>query len=194
MGIVLGAIRETIQSLVFRFITSAPRTSRISYRRQIAQSTIAQSESIVRSHAPDGATLDSTFLALEQLPPMDALNCPNLPPSEIQIINSDSFTAARDIIRDYPDAQGKTSVLNLASDEYRAGGWAMTLSRTQVRVLRVGLYSSFRYAPLTIETGGSPVLFIDVVRDVQIGILPMAERRQRLCGWCIFPWSRHLQG
>jgi hypothetical protein len=47
-------------------------------------------------------------------------------------VDSDSFTAARDIMKDNPEAWGKTTVLNLASDAFPAGGWIHSLSKTQV--------------------------------------------------------------
>lgn len=98
-------------------------------RQAIAQDTLARTEAVVE--AAPGASLDSTFIA-EQLPPLPVLDAPATP-CQVKVVNGDSFSTARQIMRDHPDAQGKTSVLNLASDEVRAGGWIHTLAVTQVR-------------------------------------------------------------
>ncbi|KAF8074645.1 hypothetical protein FPV67DRAFT_1407943 [Lyophyllum atratum] len=125
---------------------STPRSPPgLAQRKAIAQDTMSRSEAIVRDHAAEGATLDSSFLLLDQLPPMDASGCPNFPPTNIEVVNSDSFTAARDIIRKLPEANGKTAVLNLASDEAPGGGWVFSLSKTQEEAL---CYSSTLYATL----------------------------------------------
>lgn len=60
-------------------------------------------------------------------------------------MDSDSFTAARDIMKDNPEAQGKTTVLNLASDQLPGGGWIHSLSKTQEEAL---CYSSTLYETL----------------------------------------------
>ena len=44
----------------------------------------------------------------------------------------DSFTAARDTMKDSPEAQEETTVLNLASDLFFGGGWIHSFSKTQV--------------------------------------------------------------
>jgi len=46
-------------------------------------------------------------------------------------MNTDMFAAARSILQTAGDgARGRTTVLNLASDEERGGGGAYTLSKT----------------------------------------------------------------
>ncbi|KDQ51091.1 hypothetical protein JAAARDRAFT_185601 [Jaapia argillacea MUCL 33604] len=114
-------------------------------RQVVSKDTIARTPSIVSS--TPGASLDSQFID-SQLPPLDSSACPNHPPSTIRVINSDSFTAARAILREHPEAKGKVAVLNLASDEERGGGWAYTLCKTQEEAL---CYSSTLYATLKEE-------------------------------------------
>lgn len=129
---------------IFRYFRSTPRASPIpeptssmstshSQRQTIALDTITRSKTIVQEHSSQGASLESSFLTADDLPALDPSLCPNFPPSAIEVVNADSFTAARDIIRECPTAHGKTAVLNLASDEIRAGGWEHSLSKTQVR-------------------------------------------------------------
>ena len=102
-------------------------------RRYIANDTIARTPAIIMSTL--GASADATFYK-------DADSCPALDrssrlqplhgPSRVTVINTDTFTAARAIIRRDPAAARKVAVLNLASDECPGGGWIVTLSRTQV--------------------------------------------------------------
>ncbi|TFK23225.1 hypothetical protein FA15DRAFT_688005 [Coprinopsis marcescibilis] len=98
-------------------------------------------------HSSQGATRDSAFIP-EQLPALDPAKCPNAPQSNVEVVNSASFTAARKLINQVPDAKGKMSVLNLASDEDRAGGWIYTLSKTQEEAL---CYSSTLYETLKLS-------------------------------------------
>jgi Microbial-type PARG, catalytic domain len=105
----------------------------VSGRRHIANDTVARTPSIIAS--TPGASADATFYKV-------AASCPVLDhssrpqslhgPSQVKVINTDSFTAARTIIRKDPTAARKVAVLNLASDECPGGGWIVTLSRTQV--------------------------------------------------------------
>ncbi|KAG5637143.1 hypothetical protein H0H81_005627 [Sphagnurus paluster] len=120
----------------------------LSQRQKVAQDTVARSESIIQEHAVEGATLNSSFLTLDRLPHLDHSVCPRFPPTEVKIVNGDSFSTARDIIHTTPDARGKLAVLNLASDSYRGGGWFITLSRTQEEAL---CYSSTLYTTLKPE-------------------------------------------
>ena len=106
-------------------------TTSIQKRRAVAEDTISRSKAIIHHHATQGASHDSVFFDLDQLPRLDTSSNPNLPAPEIRIVNSDSFTAARKDVD--LDARGKTAVLNMASDERPAGGWLDSLSRTQVR-------------------------------------------------------------
>ncbi|KAJ3836139.1 hypothetical protein EV361DRAFT_796649 [Lentinula raphanica] len=127
---------------------TAPRSTLTwKQRRVVCQDTIARSPSITASHATQGATLNSTFIS-EQLPPL-----PSLPdadahsPKPVLIVNSDSFTLARQLIDEDPEnATGKMAVLNLASDEKPGGGWDMSLSTTQEEAL---CYSSTLFSTLS---------------------------------------------
>ncbi|KAK1225330.1 hypothetical protein PQX77_011748 [Marasmius sp. AFHP31] len=111
----------------------------------ISKDTISRSEAIVAQHSPKGAALDSTFIG-DQLPALDPASCPNHPPSPVELVNSDSYTAARNIIKRFPDAaDGKVAVLNLASDELPGGGWDQSLCKTQEEAL---CYSSTLFATL----------------------------------------------
>ncbi|KAJ2917124.1 hypothetical protein MD484_g3315, partial [Candolleomyces efflorescens] len=116
-------------------------------RKSIADDTLARTESIIAEHTSEGATLDSTFIS-QQLPPLNQDQCPKNPPTRVGIYNSDSFTLARHIIGEEPSAKGKTAVLNLASDIYRAGGWLTSLATTQEEAL---CYSSTLFATLKPE-------------------------------------------
>jgi hypothetical protein len=185
MDIVFRIVKETL-----RFSMSAPQSPPdLNQRRAIAQDTISRSEAIVRDHAAEGATLDSSFLTLDQLPRMDASACPNLPPCGITVVNADSFTAARDIMQEAPEASGKTAVLNLASDEEPGGGWVISLWKTQVRFSNP---CSCVYILPRITLGGSPLLFLDTLCHAQTRILSMAKRRSGFCRRDLFPGRRHL--
>lgn len=107
-------------------------TGKYSERRRIAQDTVARTPSIIAS--TPGASAESTFYKDADCPALDRSSSPQPlhGPSQVAVINSDSFTAARAIIRRDPTATGKVAVLNLASDECPGGGWIKTLSRTQV--------------------------------------------------------------
>jgi len=117
-----------------------------STRRKISEDTLDRIPAIL--HEVRKGSADSTFIS-EQLPPLPSDKRPNHPPSNIRVINSDSFTAARDIIRNATakgeTAEGKMAVLNLASDLEPGGGWAYTLSKTQEEAL---CYSSTLYPTL----------------------------------------------
>lgn len=145
MGIVLG-ITKQISRLFGMAVPHSPPD--LAQRQAIAKDTILRSEAIVRDHAAEGATLDSSFLTLDDLPQMDTSASPNFPPCDVTVVNSDSFTAARDIMREAPEAFGKTAVLNLASDEEPGGGWVISLWKTQEEAL---CYSSTLYATLKPE-------------------------------------------
>lgn len=95
-----------------------------------AEDTISRTPEIIA--ATPGASADSTFHA-HQLPPLNRDDCPNFPPFTVRIEGLDAFTTARECIRRDPTTRGKVAVLNLASDQYRAGGWRRTLCKTQVR-------------------------------------------------------------
>lgn len=107
------------------------RTDTYSQRRLLANDTITRSLSITSS--TPGASLESTFHH-EQLPPLDSKSSafPNIEKTDLKILNLDAFTAARELLKEDPGAEGKIAVLNLASDVVRAGGWAHSLSKTQV--------------------------------------------------------------
>ncbi|KAJ6568405.1 hypothetical protein DFH09DRAFT_1155308 [Mycena vulgaris] len=118
------------------------------YRERVAHDTIRRTPDIIREYVNEGASSDSTFFQA-QLPDLEPLaldGTAGVP--EIKVINSDSFTAARNTIAETPDARGKIAVLNLASDEERAGGWMNSFTRTQEEAL---CYSSTLYATLKPE-------------------------------------------
>lgn len=104
---------------------------RLAERRNIATDTINRSAAVTHEHLEQGASADSIFIA-DQLPPLDSSKSPGHPQSNVAVVNADAFTIARGIMNDDADAIGKTTVLNLASDIYRAGGWEEILSTTQV--------------------------------------------------------------
>jgi len=111
-------------------------------RQKVARDTIARSASITAETA--GASLESIFIS-EQLPSLHDLACPGITNTELKIVNLDSFSAARNILETDDDAEGKVAVLNLASDEERAGGWIYSLATTQEEAL---CYSSTLYETL----------------------------------------------
>lgn len=100
-----------------------------SQRRKIAEDTLARVEAIL--HEVREGSIDSVFIEA-QLPALPPLDTTNVTHTKIRVVNCDSFTLAREIINRVDDAKGKTAVLNLASDEIRAGGWIYSLSVTQV--------------------------------------------------------------
>jgi len=74
---------------------------------------------------------------------------PRIRPSfTVRIEGLDAFTTARRYIQLDPAIKGKVGVLNLASDQYRAGGWRETLCKTQEEAL---CYSSTLYITLKKE-------------------------------------------
>ncbi|KAJ3477007.1 hypothetical protein NLI96_g10761 [Meripilus lineatus] len=101
-------------------------------RQAISQDTLNRIDTILQQ-TPEGS-LDSEFIS-EQLPPLDESKNPHFPATKVVVVNSDSFTAARNIRRRRksvpvpPDpkenasggSEGKIAVLNLASDAYPAG-------------------------------------------------------------------------
>ena len=160
-----------------------------------AEDTIARTPEIIA--ATPGASAESTFHD-RQLPPLNKDDCPNFPPFTVRIEGLDSFTTARKYIRQDPAIREKLAVLNLASDEYRAGGWRMTLCKTQVRmvpppltVLRGG-QANLNF-PLPITTGGSPMLLLHPIHHAQGRILSLAEPRTRFGRRGLFPSRRNLQ-
>ncbi|KAK7453524.1 hypothetical protein VKT23_011804 [Stygiomarasmius scandens] len=115
-------------------------------RNHLAWDTIKRSPGIVSEHIDEGATEASTFYP-DQMPSLE-LSTPPYPdqePSIVEIINTDSFRAARNILASDADAQGKTTVLNLASDIIPAGPWLRDLTKTQEEAL---CYSSTLYITL----------------------------------------------
>lgn len=98
-------------------------------RRAIAKDTLSRVDTILKE-VPEGS-LDSKFIP-QQLPVLDQTNCPHFPRSKVTIVNLDSFATARNIIKRSPESKGKTAVLNLASDEVPAGGWLISIAKTQV--------------------------------------------------------------
>ncbi|OQO15066.1 hypothetical protein B0A48_00448 [Cryoendolithus antarcticus] len=114
-------------------------------RQRACENTIARTPSIAASSPNPTAVLSSTFVP-SFLPPLTSSHplYPSLTRSLIKIHNSDAFALARTL----PPSPGKTSVLNLASETSRAGGWRHTLSTTQEEAL---CYSSTLYETLSDE-------------------------------------------
>lgn len=112
-------------------MTTSQKVQTYEGRQRIAQNTLHQTKSIIEEHANEGATEDSLFYA-EQLPTL-----PALPETEakhlVEVVNGDSFTAARKLMDEHSDSKGSIAVLNLASDEIPGGGWLVSLTKTQVR-------------------------------------------------------------
>jgi len=113
-------------------------------RKKIAVDTISRSEAVTQEHVEQGASADSIFIP-DQLAPLGPSKAPGHSASVVTVVNADAFTIARNIMNDDPDAKGKTTVLNLASDIYRAGGWEEVLSTTQEEAL---CYTSTLYLTL----------------------------------------------
>ncbi|KAJ7717969.1 hypothetical protein B0H16DRAFT_1666717 [Mycena metata] len=118
-----------------------------SARTLIAKDTIERSPKIVFEHKQHGASVDSIFVR-QQLPPLEPSVCPNPEhtPVPVDIINSDAFTVARNMMANDPAA--KVAVLNLASDILPAGPWLQTMTTTQEEAL---CYSSTLYVTLKKE-------------------------------------------
>ncbi|KAJ6551703.1 hypothetical protein B0H19DRAFT_951358 [Mycena capillaripes] len=116
----------------------------IKARTLIAKNTIDRSPSIVAEHKHQGASADSVFIQ-SQLPALDPSACPNPEhvPSAVEVINSDSFAAARNMLASDPST--KVAVLNLASDILPAGPWLEVMTTTQEEAL---CYSSTLYITL----------------------------------------------
>ncbi|KAL0056547.1 hypothetical protein AAF712_016848, partial [Marasmius tenuissimus] len=114
-------------------------------RFEISRDTLARSEAIITQYSARGATLDSAFND-DQLSPLDPDLCPGHPPSPVEFVKLDTFVAARNIVKCFPDAaDGKIAILNLASDELPGGGWDKTPSRSQEDAL---CYSSTLFKTL----------------------------------------------
>ncbi|KAG5722181.1 hypothetical protein E4T56_gene4763 [Termitomyces sp. T112] len=143
MRTITSILSKTLQ----KFTGTSSKTP-LQKRRAVAEDTISRSEVIIRDHATEGASHDSVFFNMDELSPLDASSSPNLPTPEIKIVNLDSFTLARGIMRQDVDAIRKTAVLNLASDELPAGGWLTSLTKTQEEAL---CYSSTLYVTLKPE-------------------------------------------
>lgn len=147
----------------------------------IAKDTCERSQSIIE--ATQGATAESEFIP-DQLPPLDPASSPYFSTPEFQVNNLDAFTTARNVLSKNPEFQGKLAVLNLASDQYRAGGWLSTLCVTQVGVsMDDQILGSF------ICAGRSPLLLFHLVRNTEGGVLPMVPQSRR----CILACCRHIQ-
>ena len=112
--------------------TLTERQQELAQRQTIAQDTLDRTVAIIAEHQDQGATADSSFISGDELPQLDQDACPKLTWGGTTVLDSDSFTVARDIMKDNPEAQGKTTVLNLASDQFPGGGWIHSLSKTQV--------------------------------------------------------------
>ncbi|KAJ7483340.1 hypothetical protein FB451DRAFT_1350544 [Mycena latifolia] len=131
-------------------------------RERIARDTIHRTPQIIADCIDQGASSESTFFQ-DQLPALDPLakNTPEL----LTVINSDSFTAARNIIAENADAQGKMAVLNLASDEEPAGGWINSFTRTQRRCAILLLF--MRLSSRSTTPGPTSVLGLSLACSLQ---------------------------
>jgi len=103
-------------------------------RQLIAQDTLEFTEAVIKQCVADGASENSIFYS-EQLSSLPS-SVESDARCRVSVVNCDAFTAARQLFNEHRDAKGSVVVLNLASDEHRAGGWMQTLSRTQVRTIR----------------------------------------------------------
>ncbi|KAK6434856.1 hypothetical protein LTR95_008954 [Oleoguttula sp. CCFEE 5521] len=114
-------------------------------RQRACEDTITRTPSIAATSSTPSLILSSTFIP-SLLPPLIPSHplYPSLTRPQIKIHNSDTFALARTL----PFSQGKTGVLNLASETRRAGGWRHTLSTTQEEAL---CYSSTLYETLKEE-------------------------------------------
>ena len=149
--------------------------------RVVAEDTISRTPEIIAS--TPGASADSTFHA-HQLPPLNKSDCPSFPPVTARIEPLDAFTTARKYIQRDSTIRGSIAVLNLASDNYRAGGWRRTLCKTQVRRINFTVViPSERVQLSSIITGGGTLLLFHLVRHAQRGILPLAK-----------PWTGFRRG
>lgn len=160
----------------------------LSQRQKIAQDTIARSATITIE--TPGASLESTFTS-KQLPALQDLTCPGITNTDLHVVNLDSFSAARSILEDYEDAKDKVAVLNLASDQERGGGWIYSLATTQVgaKYILFTIYEVHRYTFL----GRSFVLLLNLVRNSQTILLPLAKSRARIRSGNILPFCRYFQ-
>lgn len=71
---------------------------------------------------PHIAASKSQALFLSTLPPLSALDCPQLPRTAIQIVNQDTLNAAITLAAAKPNS-GRVAVLNMASHSHPGGGW-----------------------------------------------------------------------
>ncbi|KAJ7772960.1 hypothetical protein DFH07DRAFT_866126 [Mycena maculata] len=104
-------------------------------RESLAYDTINRSPNIVDEYNANAtkehtASKGSTFHK-EQLPTLDQVACPNREhiPTAVEVINSDAFSVARNIMAS--DPARKVAVLNLASDLLPAGPWLQDMTTTQ---------------------------------------------------------------
>lgn len=148
-------------------------------RRNIANDTLARTTSII-TWTPE-ASAESAFYSDANCPPLD--HYPQTPhgPSRVIVINSDSLTAARALIRCDPTAARKVAVLNQGSDKLPGGGWRERLSKTQACVS-----SQKALHPLDISAGRSPLLFIHTILYFAVRVVPMVEPGRWISSWHFF--------
>jgi uncharacterized protein (TIGR02452 family) len=112
---------------------------------------------------------------------------PSLDRAPVRILNGDTFTITRQLMRSNPYANGKVAVLNLASDQQPAGGWSYRPSMTQEDAL---CYASTLFATLKPEyynsrwtnmgPGSASGIFspaVTIFRDEKFADLPLADRK-----------------
>lgn len=170
--------------------TAQPGTLTFAAREAIAQDTVDRMKGVIKQHAHEGATASSTFIR-DQLDPLDPSKSPNAPTPVVEVINCDAFTIARRLISEVPEAKGKTAVLNLASDTHPAGGWILSLSKTQVHIALFLAMTTL--IVLQMLLGGSALLLFDLVFDLEEVLLSLAKCRPWIGRWSIFSWRRHFQ-
>ena len=114
-------------------------------RMEICRDTMRRTLSICA--AIPGVSHDSTFMHLSDLPPFPSC-FPNFPQELVEIIPEDSLIIARQLMTEYPAANGRIAVLNMASSEVRGGGWNLHPAKTQECAL---CYSSSLFETLKPE-------------------------------------------
>ena len=91
-----------------------------------------------------------------------------------------SLATARDVMKENTDTQGKTTVLNLASDLFLGSGWTCSL-------LKTGVNACFN------DSCNDIIYFIHPVRDFERVVLPMAKPWPRFSPWDLFSWGCYPQ-
>ena len=123
----------------------------------------------------------------DELPPLDPDACLKLAWGRTTVANLYSFTAARDVIKGSQEAQGKPTVLNVASDLFRG-----SVVFRRLRWVGARFNDGYNDA-IYLVLGGSSLLSIHLVRNFERVVLPMVEPRPRSSHWDLFSWRCHRQ-